>query len=1821
MKQTFARGAATTLFVALSGLFWSFAPVNLWSQDEAEPASAAEEGSLALQYYPRYYYDNTSRTPVFTFFSEFKLNPKTLTQHLHFTDAAAKVVPAKVRPATGDEIAAAWKNFGAAETDSPPANQFWSVEPVLPLPVGAQWRLAVAEGLSDSTGKQKLARAFIVSAGSVYPFTVPTIGSSYPFDEEPRVFISLSKEVDPSLKDLIANYVSIDPQPEKLTFQCSGQSITLFGAFEMAKDYRVRIKAGLLASDGTELAEPVDKVVRLQPGDAYVSLPDYEIAQPLNGNQDFEVRYGNIGKLEVRVKELKGDALIYAMRGYQIYDPETTNWDRGQRYPAYEMVPGAVIHSQDLDGSKEMNRNQKTGLKWSEVLKGSRPAALYVSVEGNAGDFPGMPAQRVGAQSLIQITDLGLIWKRTGAEAIAYVFSLSTGKPIADAELRLINAENSHIASYQSDASGLVTFPLSGANASTRWMVASKAEDRYATAFDPTSDQGLSTWEFDVRQPYWGEPHSRLRTYLFSDRGVYKPGETVHLKAIARMADGKKLQVPSDGKGFTARLLVDDSRGRNFVTRDVTFTERGTADISFELPQGALGTYEAKLDFEALVGKGPVYDGEAEDHYDRYAFHYFSVAEYRPNTFEVSVEAKSSYGLGETVELPVKANYFRGKALSSATVSWYANYEGTTFAPSGFDGYRFGVARDDVKGNDAGEFDLGETGSAPLALNFIPRDTLEQPVQVHTEVTVTDVNQQTLSQSASFLVHSSDFYAGLKLPQTWQEAGANIAAEMLAVTTDGNVVDRELPGKLTVERRTYRTIKVQGSDETERYRNEEVFELVTTAEVKIGGTKEAPSTQSVTLKDPGQYRFTLETKNSAGKPLVSQNWCYLWGKNDVYWAYRDGDAIELKPDKDDYTVGDTARIMVRSPILGTALITTERAGVTRQYIRELASKNEFIEVPLEAGDAPNIFVSAIVVRGSQNSPNQKFRDTDYKLGYCELAVNQPANKLDVVLEIPSGDVLPAQQVDAAVVVKDSTGQPVPGAEVTFFAVDEGVLSLTGYETPEPGPRFHDAYPLFVKTWHSLFNVLTEDPEQRPFGNKGLLIGGGGDGLTSLRDRARKNFRATAVWNGGLITDAQGRATISFPAPENLTGFKVFAVALGDTEHYGTGTGKLRVNKPVIIEPALPAFANLGDDLILQAVVHNTTATPGRFEVTLLADATIELPSNQGQVQPIALGGAPGPREWRSMVDLGAGQSTGLPIPVKFTQTGDAIWTWTIREINAAGDPRTDSVESRFQVGHPVPILSETMSIRIDPGASENLLASLGGKDLLRGYGRIDATISNSRMIDALDALKYNLDYPYGCVEQTTSSTLPWMTMNSLEKVFPELEIEPAKKEAAIRHGLNRLLSMQTSEGGLAYWPGGENPEFWASAYGGMALALGAKENHGLPTHRLNSLWNWLSAQVRDAEATIDDPDTLHQRCLALYTLALAGKAEPAYHETYYKLQGRLAPESRAILALAILESGDAAQRRLVQDLLGRNPVATAPGHAVDWYGPALPVAAKLMAWTKMDAKTKQTDELLNQLLRLRKPHHGWGSTYANAWPLLALARIADSEAPALAATSGKLQFGESSANVELAAKLASQSASFAFDGDVSNQELRWTSDSQQPVHAHIRVATRPAQLSAQAKNAGFGIKRTYFQLSPDGTTKEATEFEVGDLVVVRLDLNVPEAEQEYLAIDDPLPAIFESVNPAFKGRGDRVEPDWNGQELPVSFQEMRTDRTLFFADYLSAQDDYRVEYLARVVAAGEATAPPAKIEAMYEPQRHGLSATARITGKLAGKAPNKVAAR
>jgi uncharacterized protein YfaS (alpha-2-macroglobulin family) len=183
----------------------------------------------------------------------------------------------------------------------------------------------------------------------------------------------------------------------------------------------------------------------------------------------------------------------------------------------------------------------------------------------------------------------------------------------------------------------------------------------------------------------------------------------------------------------------------------------------------------------------------------------------------------------------------------------------------------------------------------------------------------------------------------------------------------------------------------------------------------------------------------------------------------------------------------------------------------------------------------------------------------------------------------------------------------------------------------------------------------------------------------------------------------------------------------------------------------------------------------------------------------------------------------------------------------------------------------------------NLLAG-ANPQLLEGTGTVTVHVSNTRLSELGEAVSQLLHYPYGCVEQTGSSLLPWIVLRNTPGVGPQIGRSPYEVESAARAGIQRLLSMQTSGGGLAYWPGGREPMFWGSAYGGMILALARREGRPVAETSFDRLLKYLSAQLRgSAEATGD----FSARCLAVYTLALAGRAEAAYHEVLFKRRDRL----------------------------------------------------------------------------------------------------------------------------------------------------------------------------------------------------------------------------------------------------------------------------------------------------------------------------------------------
>ena len=419
---------------------------------------------------------------------------------------------------------------------------------------------------------------------------------------------------------------------------------------------------------------------------------------------------------------------------------------------------------------------------------------------------------------------------------------------------------------------------------------------------------------------------------------------------------------------------------------------------------------------------------------------------------------------------------------------------------------------------------------------------------------------------------------------------------------------------------------------------------------------------------------------------------------------------------------------------------------------------------------------------------------------------------------------------------------------------------------------------------------------------------------------------------------------------------------------------------------------------------------------------------------------------------------------------------------------------------------------------------------------------------------YLLKYPYGCVEQTTSSTLPWLSTQRMRKALPGIDKTEAEVTAIVAKGTRRLFTMQTRDGGLAYWPGGSQSVLWGSAYGGMAIALAQKNGIDLPKDQTEALWKYLSKNLRKS-AELTTPYDLSQRCLALYTLALAGKPEPAYHDVLFNKRTQLPAEARSLLALAMTEGAAdgenlAVIEKRVDTLL--NDSTEAPDSNVAWYRAPYRTAAQLLAKIRANPDDESIDDLLDELMDLRKPQYGWGSTYSNAWPLLAISAYSELKESDLDPNEVSIKFADKKRSVNFTPDPSSQSLLFDFDGDMRKQPLSLNMKNSGKLYATVNLATRPKMIPLKPENKGLGIQRQYQKVATDGKVGPADDLMVGDLVLVTLKVNIPQDKQAYLAIDDPLPAIFEAVNPSFKSQQTQsVKKEKNRKTFVASLHQLQ----------------------------------------------------------------------
>jgi uncharacterized protein YfaS (alpha-2-macroglobulin family) len=1694
-----------------------------------------------------------------------------------------------------------------------PVKNILLISPDSPLPVGKTWELRLLKGLPNTTKSAKLAQDFSYAIGDVEPFRFERV-SAFVTTSSPRGFIltfneTLPPSLDPSL-------FSITPETGPFQLSTDGKTARIDGDFSAHDSYVVTVGKDLLSASGQKLSNPRAIEAKFERLAAEIALPSESEGQLAKGLRKYAISTVNISKVSIRVKRLSGKGSVRAMQGYRSYTgrgPNYTNIQPTALLP-YALVPGETIFEKEIELGTAVDTGKDIELAWDKLLpEGTDFASLFVDVIGTPHPEAKTEGRRA-AQAIVQLTDIGLAWKFTTSEALIFAFSCETGKPLPNVTLGSYGEDAAKLDEVVTDKDGIARVAR---HKNIRHIHAKQGADSYTAAFDDTLDQ-VSMWYFPVRYSWMKSLPETRRAFLFTERSLYRPGEMVRIKGIVRDQLGNAIAL---SKQKPARVVIIDPEEKEIFTQPVTISALGSFDLTYTLPADKVGGHTIKLEFpEELERAEKTEDWEEQIAIAESAS--FSlplrVEEFRRNTFEISQKIDTPEIGAKEISAKLTATYYQGQPVAAGGAKTFTEITDTNPYPERYRDFLFGNHKADdwrywyhyfgyrdreadngvTSTNFDSEQTLSKEGFAEIKVSM-PEGDFPQTRQVSVATEITDANNQTLTARTTTTVHPASLYAGISRNDRLVRVGEETPFRFVVTDTDGQPAKADVTLTATLTRQVHTNTKTSNENGETVTESEPHDENVFTRELVVPAAASAKegSVFPISPTHTGLHFLTVSGKDSHGREFATVTRFHVYGADEYPWKYEDGIRIKLISEKKSYKPGETARVLVLSPIDGTALVTVEREKIISSYLTEIRADNPVIEIPLTDDHAPNAYVSILIVKGSAES-GREIKEPQLRLGYCELLVDNQRDRLAVEITEPSESYRPGTEISLTGKVKTGEGKPATGAEVTLYAVDEGTLAVMGYDTPDPMAFFYDPRRLSVEAGTSFHSFITENEEYRSFHNKGFFIGGGGD-LNKLADLFRKNFDPCAAWAPTLLTDSDGKFTHTFTLPDTLTRYRVIAIAHHGGAHFGHTESAVLVKKPLMLEPKLPRFAHQGDLLNTQVMVQNASGRKATWEVSCsIGDSKGTPPAS-----------FVGPHQ--QSLTLAAGESSTLVFPIRIDNTGEVTISYSARPLSMPQGELTpelsnslsDSVQETFVSHFPMPLLRQVKAVRLTTKSHTDLRGLLS-KELATATGSVELEFATSPLVEISSSVDYLLQYPYGCAEQTSSSLMPWLAVNNLRPYVPAFAKKSDKEVSeAIQAGIGRLLSMQRPNGSFAYWPGAEETNEWVTPYAGLVLTLASHNGGNVPPSALESLSQYLIKSLRGA-GEAKSSSALENHARSLYTLALLGKAQQPYHALMIEKLPAMNNSARALLAaaMAVGSEGQAKVLTTANDIL-KSKVSYKPLEGDYWSPGNAGIAAELIARIAIDPNSKEVHATLDKLLNDRNPYGHWRNTWANGWGMLAVSQYAAQQS-----------LTDQTIQIVLVTNAGSQKITLTKDQPTANLslpldpvgEMKLTSSA--AAFLRMKVSGKPAIAPiAPVANNGLSIDRFYEKVLPSGQTEVLTQPSLGDLIRVTLRVTLPSDDTRYLVVDDPLPSIFEAVNTDFAsqsgGQAIRTsQNDWN-----ISHSELRSDRAVFFMDHVYRKGTYSLTYLARCTVGGEVNVPPAKVESMYDPDSFALSASQKFT--------------
>lgn len=1597
--------------------------------------------------------------------------------------------------------------------------------------------------------------------------------------DAPGMAIEFSDELD-TRQDL-TGLISVASRPE-VKLKALGKRVFLSGDFRYGESYTLNVSRGVRSRWGTTLAEPLERAVEFSELKPQMKFASDGVFLPTANQRAVRFLAVNVRKVRVVVKKVFENNLLFFMQGEQLSSSKTRNEAFG--YYNLERV-GVVVYEDTLELGEERNNWKQHELDLSKLIGASdrglyaieitfrRKDMLYGDISATGEDEEhyyygddyysnpysyGYLYARGRIYKAVIVSDIGLTYKRAHQRHIVYATHVADARPLGGVKITLKTYQNQEIASATTDSDGYADFR----NIDAEVFLVEGEKDGQRSVIK-TNEMGWNLSTFDTG----GEDDvpGGARAFIYTERGVYRPGDEVNISVIAR----NEQNTFPDNHPITLRIF--NPRNQKAYERVNKDGKEGFYNFTFRT---ALGDPTGNWRVEALVGSQAF-------------FHTLKIETVAPFRLKVRLEPEKPALTHEdrSLNLLLSSAYLFGNPAAGLNAEVDLALKAVNKSFRKFAGYNFSNQAVEFKPIEQTIFKgvLDAEGKARISWRLPDYAGVPSALSASLSARVFEKGGRPNLSALAIPIDPYPAYLGMKVAESeygYLTVGTISKVSFIAVNPAGEpVAGRSL---------TYRIYKGQfywwWEYEARRNYRLRFKSHQTTQLIQEGAlvSKGVPDLLEFVPEEQGTYFVEVQDGSSGHTAGLFLN-AYMWGG--VPSEGESADVLALKTDKEKYFIGDQAVISFPAPEKGAILLSVERGArvLSSRWHSPVAGQREVkLTIPVTAEMLPTAYAAVSIIQPHAQTLN----DRPLRMyGVVPLSVEDPSTRQEILIDMP-GELRSNQKFKINLRTADQ--RPT---QLTVAVVDEGLLDLTAFATPDPWKHFFKKLRLGVATF-DLFNYVIG-------ANKGdvfRVFSIGGDMMESYResqvDEKKKRFKPVSMFQGPLLTDGQGRASVEFEMPEYVGAVRVMVIAARGNR-YGQAEKTVPVKTELMVLSGLPRVIGPTDQFTVPVTVFAMQENIGAVEVSLALEGPLTLQDSAKK-------------------------------QVTFTTTGDKDLFFSVKA-NAAVGPAKITVraqsakfsakeETDIEVRPSSPRIYSAEDKTVEPGGRITFTIPDRG---IPGSNQARLSIRRRPNLNFTHRLLWLIRFPYGCIEQQTSAVFPQLYLKDFLRDVP-ISGRPLKAQtreqaareidANINQGISRLRRFQLSSGGFAYWPGSTEVSEWGTNYAGHFLIEAKKLGYNVPDDLYE---NWLKFQERQAMSAREQPrppkrastdlEAQQARLLRrylltqgyrLYLLALAGK--PSLGAMNYMKENYLNnmndPE-KWLLSSAYYLAGVKNTAEQIAKSAGKTVETYSEFGGT--YGSGLRDRAIILEMLTETGRWAEADQIAEELSAALSKQN-WHSTQTTGYMLMAVGKY-------LRALEGK---SESKPRLKGVVALPDGSKT-PFDTDQIAFEVELLNGFGQQVtveldkgytgqRAFAALSWNGVPLLSDVRDESKNLTLKVEWLDDDGMAIDPAEIIQGKTFWGRFSVGNPSSAYhliEEVALVQVLPAGWEIENIRLSGE---ARPGWmsrwslNREE----YLDIRDDRVMWFFDArYGGTYDFVVKLNA--VTVGEFTMPPTIAEAMY----------------------------